>query len=296
MIIEEIIPHRIRDLIAACEVQHDMVLRLIVEVEPGFHDSRLRILLDSRRWPYAVNPNLIIDSNSLSDQKARANAIIDQFFPPGFTGKNVLDFGCGAGTVTQTIRHRGNQCIGYDIDTRQFAPSEGLTNSWDTVTAHKPYDAILVYDVFDHSKDEHPIDCLKKIRSVLAENGKVYVRCHPWCSRTGMHAYTSINKAYIHYFFTEDQLEDMGVKTIWTRKITHPIITYDDWFLKAGFKKITEDVRREPLEPIWEEEPLLKSLAQHHWRGSYDEGLANGTKFPKHQMEQQFHDFTLILS
>jgi len=289
VIIEETVPRRIRDLLAAASAQHSTIYRLIVEAEPGFHDSPLRLLLNSRRWPYAVNPNLVIDPDSHADQMSRAEAILDRMVTTPLQGKRFLDFGCGSGHVVAAARSLGASAVGYD----PIPSAPDVHADWSTVVSLAPYNVVLVHDVLDHVRDEHPIDCLRKIRSVIADDALVYVRCHPWCSRSGTHAYTTLNKAYVHFFFDDDQLEEMGAQGIWTRKVTHPIVTYDDWALKGGFTKVSEDVRREEVEPLWEEEPYLRTLAQEQWRSSFEESLANGTKFPRYQMEIQWVDLVL---
>jgi SAM-dependent methyltransferase len=295
LIIEEFTQPRIRDLLAAATIQIDMIRRVIIEAEPCFQLSRLKSLLSSREWPYAVNPNLMIDRKSERDQMERARSIISMLIPQQIRYQSFLDFGCGEGYVARAaVRGSAKNVVGYDpVKQWDRSPAHFLTDKWNEVVDRGPYDFVMVYDVFDHSV-ESPVDSLKKIRSVMSPQGFLMVRCHPWCSRTGNHSYLNRNKAYIHLLFPEDQLEEIGAKGIFTRKITHPIVTYDDWFLKSGFRKLSENVRREEVEPIWSEEPILRDIIQSHWKTSYEANLANGTKFPTYQLEQQFLDFLLV--
>lgn len=290
MIVEEVFPNRIKDLLSACQDQQEMVVRLIVEAQPGFRTSKLKILLGSKRWPHAVNPNLVVDRNSHDDKMARADAILDRLVTAGLPGSSFLDFGCGEGHATAAARRRGAAATGYD---EAVAGGEGLTDDWGRVRGAAPFDVVLAYDVLDHSREEHPIDCLKRVREVMSPDGRLFLRLHPWCSRTGTHAYTGLNKAYLHYFFTQAEMAEMGAPGVWTRKVTHPIVTYADWVLKSGFQKVSENVQRERPEPFWEEEPLLRSVIQDHWKDSYEESLADGSRFPTYQMEQQFYDLVL---
>lgn len=292
MIIEEVIPHRIRDLLASSIDQHSSITRLIVEARPDFHPSRLRHLLKSDRWPHAVNPNLVIDRNSKNDQMARAAHIVSQLIKRPLDGKKFLDFGCGEGYVSLHAEQLGAISVGYDTK-EQWSGTTSLSSDWGFVEARAPYDVVLVYDVLDHS-EENPVECLKKIKKVLGEGGIVVVRCHPWCSRNGTHCYTSVNKAFLHYFFTEDELYEMGAPGIFTRKVLHPLSTYENWFKRAGLVPVSEEVRRQEVEKIFYEEPILRSVIQDQWKMSYEEELANGSKFPVYQIEQNWCDYTLV--
>ena len=168
-----------------------------------------------------------------------------------------------------------------------------LTSDFEEVTRHGPYDVILLYDVLDHIIDEDPQTIKESIYGVLKDNGKVHIRCHPWCSKHGTHAYKSLNKAYIHLFFSPEDLAGMGIRTIPTRKIIHPITTYDDWFSKAGFKKIESNVLRDNVEPFFEQEDVLCKIIKDHWKDSYEERLSSGKVFPRFQLEASFLDFVL---
>jgi SAM-dependent methyltransferase len=295
MIFEEMAPKRIQELLASCVAQHDQVVRLIVETKPMFRPDRLRWLLDSTQWAYAVNPNLIVNLSSKSEQISRANSILDYFNLSHsiLEGKKFLDFGCGQGYVPRQTSERGAIAFGYDINHQWRDTETYLTDQWNKILDNAPYDFVMIYDVLDHLQDDHPIDCLHKIKTILAPEGVVYLRCHPWCSRTGNHSYNNKNKAYIHYFFTDEELEEMGASGIYTHKIVHPLTTYNDWLLKAGFHKIKEEVKRDWLEPFWQEDPLLYQMICSHWKSSYEETLANGTKFPQYQMEISFADYIL---
>lgn len=287
MIREEVVPSRIRDLLAACDKQQGMLRRIIVEAEPGFQDSRLKVLLAGDTWPAAINEHLIAGTER--DLAARADSILDNLVGVPISGKRLLDFGCGDGRLVGKARRRGAIALGYDVDP---IPGDDLTSDWREVIDRGPYDMIVAYDVLDHSVED-PIECLKKIRSSLAPGGTAFIRCHPWCSRTGNHSYRSLNKAFLHYFFSDEQLAEMGCPGIYTRRVVHPIAVYNDWVSKSGLIKISEDVHRNAIEPIWQEEPILRSLVHSHWKSSYEDSLADGTKFPTYQMEIGWVDFRL---
>lgn len=174
-----------------------------------------------------------------------------------------------------------------------------LTTSWKEVVKKAPYDIIMLYDVLDHI--EGPVSNiakeLKNIKSILRPGGSVYVRCHPFCSRHGTHLYQKINKAFIHLIFTEEELEKLGYGKEFqlpTRKIIHPIITYNEWFKTANFQLYKRDhVYREAVEPFFENIPLVAKRIKDHWKDSSDKNLKSGKGFPRIQLEQQFVDYIL---
>lgn len=298
MICEEKKQARIKDLLAACSEQPDLIHRIIIEVEPGFERSKLKALLKSDKWPMAVNPNLIVNNSSYDDKLERGESILDTFVENGLINKKFLDFGCGEGHVAKAASARASYSVGYDIDEtgwEAFHETDRfmLTNDWQAVINKGPYDVVFLYDVLDHIESEDPIDILKMINSVMVPNGKVHVRCHPWCSRTSSHVYRTINKAFIHMFFSEEELREMGCDPLPSRKIIHPLVTYDDWFQKGGFNKIDEKTLRQDVEPFFMKEELLSNIIKNHYKDSFEERYASGREFPKYQLEQQMLDFQL---
>lgn len=246
-------------------------------------------------FPQAVDPMLIADPNSEEDKISRAHGILSIVISEPVTGK-FLDFGCGEGDVAFEVGRRSFS-VGYDVEKfnwDRFKSSNTLfTTSWDDVAKNGPYDHVLVYDVLDHMKTEDdPPQELKKLHSVLSDNGKIFVRTHPWCSRHGTHLYLSINKAYLHMCLSEETLQKMGHKSFHTLKIIHPLNTYNKWFTDAGFKTVSSNIIPETVEPFFKQPPI-SGLIKRHWKNSYTPELASGKEFPEWQVRQQFIDFVL---
>jgi 2-polyprenyl-3-methyl-5-hydroxy-6-metoxy-1,4-benzoquinol methylase len=302
MIVEEKKQHRMKDLLSAALEQSDKINRIIFEVEPDFERSKLRALLRSDKWPEAVNPNVIIDRSSSEDMFSRAENILDLMdvmLASNLSNKKFLDFGCGQGHIARAAADRSTYSVGYDIDEEGWehfeeTPRFMLTNDLQVVKSKGPYDAILLYDVLDHIVEEDPIDILKFLNGVLTPTGRIYVRCHPWCSKSGTHVYHQINKAWIHMFFSDEEIVEMGGKPIPTLKITHPIATYANWFEKGGFKRHSENIKREQVESFFTSEDILIKTVKEHWKNSIEERLASGKEYPKFQLEQTFLDFVLV--
>jgi len=264
----------------------------------------LKVLLESNQWPAAVESYLICNNNSEQDKQDRAEGILDLIIDVHLEKLGFLDFGCGEGhVVNRTMIQNPRMSVGYDIAESETwskwkpDPRMLFTSSWDDVVKNGPYNVVLAYDVLDHIEGDNEIaviDTLKKIKSIMAPNAKLFARCHPWCSRHGTHLYHQINKAYAHLVFTPQELEQLGYKGMWTRKIIHPLMTYMSWFQKAGLRfQRKEQVVKSDIEKFFTQTPLVAKRIKANWKDSPDKELREGRKFP-FQLEFQFADFVLI--
>lgn len=255
--------------------------------------SILKTLLESDAWPEAVFKFQIADENLESDKEERAEGIADIMLPPA-VGKKFLDFGCGEGHVVKYVSNEALFSVGYDImkSTKSILSWEErqekflLTTDLDRVKKEGPYDMILVYDVLDHVSN--PVEVLSLVKSLLADGGFVYLRCHPWCGRHGGHIYKSINKAFVHLVFDEDELKRLGVPPEFTNKITYPLKNYDEFIRASGMEVTEREVETQEVEDFFSEEftvkaRILRRFGVSEWR--YDP--------PAFQMSQCFIDYVL---
>jgi len=253
----------------------------------------LQKLLNSEEWPESVLNFQIVDENLESEKMDRAEGIVDLIIEEPVLNKKILDFGCGEGHVSKYISsQKAAISVGYDIKKPEYSnfnweeKNENflLTNDFKKVEAEGPYDAIVLYDVIDHLT-ENPIEILSKLKNILNENGKIYVRCHPWCSRHGAHLYRKINKAFVHLVFTEEELNSLGYKVEETNlKVLFPILKYQEIFKGAGVKDIRGDIERQKVEDFFDSNNLVKSRIMR---------LFNTNSLPTFQMQQCFLDYTL---
>lgn len=244
-------------------------------------------LLMSDDWPEAAPSFLICDENE-DDKKERAEGIID-FIEPNLEGKKILDFGCGEGHVAEYAAKASLKSIGYDlihsgkleweIENSNFL----LTTDWLKVLSNGPYDLIILYDVLDHC--ENPVEVLQRIKSVCKSDTKIFVRCHSFMSRHGGHLYRQLNKAWLHLFFSDEELEKIGVKMEFTKKTYFPIRDQKSWIQSSGLKIIAEDIIRTQVEDIFKGPLFVSRLPQEFKNHEY----------PEWQMSQVFNDYILGL-
>lgn len=217
-----------------------------------------------KEWPIAIDHDYFN-----IDKKTRAESIVDMVIMEHLQGIKFLDYKCDTGHIAKEASNRGTTLsVGYD-DTQEweFSNSENLfyTCNFEDVRQKGPFDVVLLYDVLDHAIN--PEDVLSKVKQVLSNKGRIYVRCHPWCSRHGGHLHEEINKAYLHLILNEDELIRLGgYKIKKTNKLFRPIQTYHKWFETVGLSIQNELViESEPESFFFENAPILDRL-QNHWK------------------------------
>ena len=269
--------------------------------ELGGDFEKLKQLLFSEKWPRAVPRELICDESSEKDKTERADGILDLLIDEPLKGKAFLDFGCGEGHVTkQAALRKVASSVGYDVTTSPpftWEEEDGglLTTNWDAVKSKGPYDVILVYDVLDHLGSLDGMNAaLTQLKDVKTPEGKIYVRCHPFCSRHGGHLYKKINKAFVHLVFTPAELKELEcpLEDEFCR-LMHPALTFREAFAEAGLRKTNEEIISEMAEQFFVKNKMVKNRIQKYWENSYQDGLRDGSVFPGFQTAQSFIDFVL---
>jgi len=243
----------------------------------------------SNKWPAAVNPNLICDPKSESDQVERARGIIELMIEEDLKDKKFLDYGCGPGYVARLAKdYQPKSTVGFDLQHNNWDNVDGVvfTNDFSIVQHHGPYDVILLFDVLDHLKAEPPVAVLKKARDLLSDTGKIYMRCHPFTSRHATHLYNTLNKAYLHLVFTDEELKRLVPEPLNPEHnigVVYPIKTYGEFIEQAGLKILSRRDLTEKVENFFK----IPKIAER---------IMDNTKFasfPDFQMSLQFIDFVL---
>ena len=265
----------------------------------SFNDEfeQLKILLNSEEWPVAVDPENICDPNSENDKTERARGIIENSID-NLEGKKFLDFGCGEGHCVEVASELASLSVGYDINLNwkdRFQTKENMifTNDFNDLINYGPFDNILMFDVLDHLQEESPVDALKKVRSLLKDDdGRLYCNVHPFVSKHATHLYKTINKAYVHLIFTQDEIEQMypNIEQENNLGVLYPLKTYASYFIEAGlhgtgagFQSKTEHLEEVP------EFFMRNSLLQNRIKANIN---ING-EFPSYQLSVQFIDYVL---
>lgn len=240
--------------------------------------------INNPAWPEAIDPALICPPDSEPDKKLRAANIIQMIQEP-LQGKKFLDFGCGEGHITRRARELGADATGYDIVNQRWNRSDNfLTTDLNVVNKTALFDIILLYDVLDHVVNQTPEEVLTIVGNILNPDGAIYVRCHPWCSRHGTHLFRTLNKAYAHIVMSEDELA--GHTGLPTHKVLYPVKTYNRWFKSSNLFVASHRPWHEPVPAFFTDNLFVADRIISHYHD-------NNNVFPRHQLQQQFHDYVL---
>lgn len=263
--------------------------------EPQSIDSfqSLKDALDSDKWPEAVNRNLICDPDSEKDKVERGRGILELMIEENLKGLKVLDYGCGEGHCAYlSADYETTMSVGYDIvEHPNWQNFEGkhnvnITTDFNTVSQNGPYDVIILFDVIDHVKNETPVQLLQRVKDLLAPNGQIYMRCHPFTSRHATHLYHDLNKAYAHLVFTKEELKQIVPDSRLEEDnigVMRPIATYNQNIEDAGLNIVNRRDIKENPEEFFKIPKIAERIMQ----------ITGHEAFPEFQMSLQFIDYVL---
>jgi 2-polyprenyl-3-methyl-5-hydroxy-6-metoxy-1,4-benzoquinol methylase len=225
-------------------------------------------------WPRAINPDLICQKDSEPDKEYRAESIVEFVITDYLKDMRFLDFGCGEGHVVAAAAAAGaSKAVGFDLRSQgwdRFDQNENffLTTEY-TYWDNGPYDVILLFDVLDHIENADPVEILTNMSNLLAPEGKIYLHCHPWCSRHGTHLYENgFNRAFAHLVMDEVELVRLGgYNNMNTLPITQPVNTYRKWINDAGLKMVSEQINEEKVEDFFFNDQNIWNRIHAKWDG-----------------------------
>lgn len=247
--------------------------------------NEIRNSLESNDWPLAVEPHLICDSPE--KVKIRSNTILDIFVAENFKNKRFLDFGCGEGnTIEAAYTREAKLAFGFDVDESKYKfNKQFFSNDFNVVRQHAPFDIVLLHDVLDHIVLFDPIEALQKVASILSDEGRIYVRNHPWSSRHGGHLYTKKNLGFLHLILDEVELMRLtGLETEHNIKVLNPLETYRYWIKEANLEIKSEIVIRSEVEDFFLRPSIIRERLNKNWENP---------QLIQNQMEIDFVEFVL---
>jgi len=237
--------------------------------------AQIKDMIEKEEWPIAVDPMVICTDDEKI--KMRADSILNLVVGERLQNKKFLDYGCGTGHVISQAAQGGSKSLGYDIDGSKFQFDPSLfTKDFEEVKRNAPFDIILLHDVLDHIQNINPIEALMQAKSVLAPEGRIYIRNHPWSSKHGGHLYEQINKAYLHLIMDEVELVRMGGFSCQHNiKVITPIETYNYWLSEAGLKITSEIPTKSDVPSFFKGPSAIQEKLVNVWGGDESAMLAN---------------------
>lgn len=136
-----------------------------------------------------------------------------------FSGKTIVDIGCGAGGKSLYYASRGaKEVIGVDILEKYRAESEALASELGMAdrfrfvcadAAHLPFadgsvNTVIMNDAMEHVGNPEAV--LAEIMRILSKGGRLYVNFPPVNHPFGYHLSDLIYIPWVHLFFSEDTL------------------------------------------------------------------------------------------
>lgn len=145
---------------------------------------------------------------------------LDKYTPEEmFTGKRVLDMGCGAAGKSLYYASLGASFVTgvdivphYEAEANQLAQSLGLAHkfrfvcasAFDLPFADGSFDVIIMNDFVEHVSD--PEGALKEAMRLLDQGGRIYINFPPYYHPYGAHLSDAVNMPWIHLLFRERAL------------------------------------------------------------------------------------------
>lgn len=182
----------------------------------------------SRRMVLARQPGEAGENPASFDANAyhdwRVNELRKQFFthfkPEELAGHDVLDFGCGSGTLSLLAAEAGAaSVIGIDLNrdlieqAKQFCAHRRTKTQPRFIVAEDSkridladdsIDVILCFDVLEHIIDYREI--ISEWQRVLRPGGRVFIWWVPWLNPYGHHIESLIPIPWAHVLFSERTL------------------------------------------------------------------------------------------
>lgn len=236
--------------------------------------------INDQEWPDAVPDFLIVHETDPSALRLKAMQV-QGGIGVAPTGINVLDYGSGIGHIADQYA-KTTVTYAYDID-KKAAIYNNASKEYRPVKAEQwegfcndnsgKLDLIILYDVLDHVVGGTAIDVLSKMSKLLSPNGKIFLRCHPWTSRTGGHLYTQHNKAFLHLALTPEEMLTLGLNCEPNIKTNKPLAMYEHIINKVGLKTIKKQVHTNAVESYIADN-ILPRIIKTTWSGKITEEKA----------------------
>lgn len=189
--------------------------------------SSLRQILKTDVWPNSI------DKNTYDEKENLVNFISSVV---NLENLDVLFLGQEAYLFNEIVKEKKtNKSISY-FETNKSSIYEKedkdecftlLTDKFDEIIKEGPYDVIICYDFLEHSS-QPPEKILNILKNLRKNNGPIYLRTHPYCSRFHDHNYMHLNKAYTHLIFNESEKLKLGCLS--GMKTCEDLLTETDYF------------------------------------------------------------------
>jgi cyclopropane fatty-acyl-phospholipid synthase-like methyltransferase len=195
-------------------------------------------------WPLAVKPVFFCDPD---EEKLKADIFIDRFLELKPNMK-ILDFGCKSKHLVYQIKKRTTAELikGFSFDKNSELDIQDFVFTKEELMFNAPYDLIILNNVIDLlSNEQEVLQTLKEVNSILKNNGRVFIRCCPWCSR---YAKIVDNLAFKHFFESSSTIKVIDVKM------------YEKWFDQVALSTVRSNIEKQNVEDFFLSKEFLSQI------------------------------------
>ncbi len=204
------------------------------------------------------------------DRIKKLEKVLEEKGTPLHKDLKVLEIGCGAGYVAQTLASRyGCEVWGVDcFPSKRWPKAEAETGGnlhfleLDLTAAegkiepleYASFDLVVSYAAWEHV--HHPLHMLEQAAGLLKKDGLLFIYAALYRSARASHLYSVIHFPWPHLLFDEELIfqfaKDRGVEEWWLDAFFHvnklTYAQYRESFEKLHLKLLWEDLIRHPID------------------------------------------------
>jgi hypothetical protein len=174
----------------------------------------------------------------------------------------VLDYGCGEGHLVAILRKFGYQSNGYDIiPSNKWGEFNSQFFTSDTSNIPDNNKLVILWDVIDHMDLNNFLNAMDAIKGYLSDDGYVWVRAHPFTSRSGGHL--DNNKAFMHIILSESEKKQYKIPIQTGLNVIKPLDFYTEAFKMLGYKIINKKIYNSNIEDFFGPNLIERIKIQH---------------------------------
>lgn len=171
-----------------------------------------------------INELVISAYNSIADSYADAYAGHDEvdfkyfdYFINHLPGRKILDMGCGIGTNTNFLSHKGFEVIGIDASEKMLDNAQKLYPSLtfekrdicQTTYPSYSFDGIILAYTIEHFNDEGLLKLRDEITRLLCKGGLLFITSHEGNSEEIIPDPLDENVSIYYNFLTGDKIDSL---------------------------------------------------------------------------------------